>query len=230
MSPRSPNSKGNKTPLLAESQTSFRFIAPSDDHESFSIHQSPMVRLYDIVAALEISRDVADGYLILLSGGLNSAHAIRQQRNKKKVSSVPPPSSSLADSSTQSISALSQEELSAIQLAFFALTDGNAIDVLFGVKSMGGIKRSGETSEKAYNQANNAKRALASASAASDAIRLLAVETYAKCFEIIVKYHLELESLGFITWCFRYQNTTANTAKQIEELFRHLEESVASSS
>lgn len=227
-----------QTPLLAPhpSQSSSKFVASGfesievfdKEHlQSFSIHQSPMVRLYDIDSTLEIPRDVADGYLILLSGGLNSASAIRQQRNKKKVSSAPTPG---GEPSAQTFNSLSPEEINAIQLAYFALTDGNAIDVLFGVKSMGGSRRNKYTSEKAFKAADDAKRALMDATVASDAIRLLAVETYAKCFEVLIKYHLELDKIGFITWCVRHQKIRDSTVKQIEELFRALEEGVASSS
>ena len=185
-----------------------------------------MITLVNIDSALEISRDVADGYLILLSGGLNSAHAIRQQRKKKKVSSAPPE----GDLSSQSVDSLSPEELSAIQLAFSALTDGNAIDILFGVKSMGGIRRRKDTSEQAYNSSLDAKRALLDAATSSESIKFLAVETYAKCYEIIVKYNMELEKIGFITKCVRYHKLRDSTGKQIIELFRLLDEGVASSS
>lgn len=188
-----------------------------------------MYRLYDIDSILEIPRDIADGYLILLSGGLNSAQAIRQQRNRKKVSSEPS-STPVGESSAQSIKGMSPEEVSAIELAFFALTGGNAIDSMFGVKSHGGIKRSKTTSAKAYNDSNEAKRALAGGSASSDVIRVLAVETYTKCFEIIVKYHLDLEKTGFISRCSKQQKLRERTMQQIEELFRPLEEGVASSS
>lgn len=103
--PRS-RSKQQQAPLLPSTkQTSLRFEY-SDDLESFSIRQSQMVPLYDIDAALEISRDVADGYLILLSGGLNSAQAIRKQRRKKKVSSAPTPPPG-EESCAQSVASLS---------------------------------------------------------------------------------------------------------------------------
>mmetsp|Transcript_2289 Transcript_2289/g.2764 ORF Transcript_2289/g.2764 Transcript_2289/m.2764 type:complete len:225 (+) Transcript_2289:121-795(+) len=223
--PRTP--KRSHAPLLDQG-TSLKFEY-SDDLESFSIHRSPMVPLMDIDSTLEISRDVADGYLILLSGGLNSARAIRQQRKKKKVSSAPPPPPD-GELSAQSMETLSPEELSAVQLAFAALTDGNAIDIMFGVKSMGGIRRSQETSEKAYKSANDAKQAIMEAAHTSDALRLLAVETYVKSFEIIVKYHMDLDKMGFITYCVKHQKIREGTEKQLIETFRALDEAVAASS
>lgn len=193
-----------------------------------------MVPLIDIDSALEIPRDVVDGYLILLSGGLNSAHAMRQQRKKKKVSSAPSTTSinnnGNGESSSQSVASLSQEEQSAIEFAFAALTNGNAIDAMFGVKSMGGIRRSKGTSEQAYNAANSAKRAIMDASVVSDAARLLTVETYVKCCEILVKYHMDLEQTGFITYCMKYQKIREATEKQLMEIFRPLDELVAASS
>ncbi len=221
-----PSSKRKSPTLATEPQTSLRFEY-SDDKESFSIHQSTMVRLIDIDSALDISRDVADGYLILLSGGSNSAQAIRAQRKKNKVSSAPSPQSK-RDVTTRSFGTLTPEELSSMQLAFNALTDGNAIDALFGVKSMGGIKRSKVTSEKAYNSAVEAKRALMGAAMASEANRILAVETYIKCFEILVKHHIDAEKGP--TWCGKQQKIREAAAKQITEVFRPLDEGVAASS
>lgn len=226
--PNRTRASNKQDPLLASPQTSLKFEY-SDDLESFSIHQSQMVPLIDIDSALEISRDVADGYLILLSGGLNSAYAIRQQRKKKKVSSIPTPPPG-GESSAQSIASLSPEEQSAIQLAFAALTSGNAIDILFGVKSMGGIRRCETTSEQAYNAANAAKAALMNSSIVSDSTRLLAVETYVKCFEILVKYHMDLENIGFIAYCIRQQRVRDAAEKQLVELFRPLDEAISSSS
>ena len=219
--------KKSHAPLLSQG-TSLR-LEYSDDLESFSIHRSQMVPLMDMDSALEISRDVADGYLILLSGGLNSAKAIRQQRKKKKVSSAPSPPP-VGELTAQSMESLSPDELSAIQLAFAALTNGNAIDVMFGVKSMGGIRRSEETSEQAYKSATDAKQALMDAAMTSDAIRLLAVETYVKSFEIIVKYHMDLEKIGYITYCIRHQKVRENAEKQLIESFRALHEGVNASS
>jgi len=68
------------------------------------------------------------------------------------------------------------------------------------------------------------------AAVSSDAIRLLAVETYVKCFEIIVKYHMDLEMINFIARCAKHQKIRDSASKQIEELFHALEEGVASTS
>ena len=216
----------NRSPLAVEPQTSLRFEY-SDDLESFSIHQTAMVPLVDLDSALDIPRDVADGYLILLSGGTNSAQTIRQQRKKNKVSSVPT-STKKGDVTVRSFGTLTPAELSSMQLAFNSLTDGNAIDALFGVKSMGGIRRSKSTSEKAYKSANEAKQALLEAAMASEANRLLAVETYIKCFEIIIKYHLDSEKVS--AWCGKKEQVRQLAAKQITAVFRPLDEGVAASS
>ncbi len=217
-----------KKSSTAEPQTSLRFEY-SDDLESFSIHQSTMVRLYDVDSALEIPRDVADGYLILLSGGSNSAQAIRAQGKKNKVSTAPSPPNK-GSVSSRSFGTLTPAEQSSMQLAFNALTGGNAIDALFGVKSMGGIRRSKLTTETAYNASNDAKQALMDAALASESIRLLAVETYIKCFEIIVKCHIDLERVTVITsWCGKQEKVRDFAAKQIIEAFRPLDEGVAAS-
>jgi hypothetical protein len=184
------------------------------------------VPLYNADAALLIPKNVADGYLILLSGGLKSAKAVANQRNKNDASDP----SSGGESTAQSYDSrrLSADERSAISLAFAALTDGNVIEAMFGVESNGGI-RGKNTSQVAFNAVRDAKQALIDASSASESIKQLSVETYCKCFEVILKYHLGLESVGFIMYCIKQHKIRETAVEELAKAFQQLNEAVAAS-
>jgi hypothetical protein len=184
------------------------------------------VPLYDADAALSIPKNVADGYLILLSGGLKSAKAVANQRNKNDASDP----SSGGESTAQSYDSrrLSADERSAISLAFAALTDGNVIEAMFGVESNGGI-RGKNTSQVAFSAVRDAKQALIDASSSSESIKQLAVETYCKCFEVILKYHLGLESVGFIMYCIKQHKIRETAVEELVKAFQQLNEAVAAS-
>eukprot|EP00979_Chaetoceros_neogracilis_P002025 scaffold361_cov265-Chaetoceros_neogracile.AAC.35 len=188
----------------------------SDDHESLPV--TPLVPLLDIESAVEIPKDVADGYIILLSGGSLSARMIKEKKlNKGKKTKV--------GKST----AASLIDESAVDFAFAALTDGNVIEAVFGVESNGGLKRSKNTSEFAYNAARNAKQAIMDASIPTESVKKLAVETYIRLFEIIIGFHLDLENIGFITWCVKHQKVEISAIKEIHQAFVALNEVIASS-
>jgi hypothetical protein len=184
------------------------------------------VPLYNADAALLIPKNVADGYLILLSGGLKSAKAVANQRNKNDASDP----SSGGESTAQSYDSrrLSADERSAISLAFAALTDGNVIEAMFGVESNGGI-RGKNTSQVAFNAVKDAKQALIDASSSSESIKQLAVETYCKCFEVILQYHIGLESVGFIMYCIKQHKIRETAVEELTKAFQQLNEAVAAS-
>uniref|UniRef100_A0A7S3PUB6 Uncharacterized protein n=1 Tax=Chaetoceros debilis TaxID=122233 RepID=A0A7S3PUB6_9STRA len=206
-------------------------LAYSDDRESLSVRNS-VLPLVDPDSTLEIPKDVADGFLILLSSGIKSFNAIKVQKEEVKEakkssagSGEATAQSPLPDSSTE----MTSEELSAIQLAFAALTDGNVIEATFGVESTGGLKRHKNTSEVAYNASKAAKQAIMDAAIPSDSIRQLAVETYIKAFEIVVTYHINLSTVGFITWCFKHQKFRDTAADELMSAFGPLAEAIAAS-
>ena len=91
------------------------------------------------------------------------------------------------------------------------------------------MKRSKNTSEHAFNAANQAKAALKDASLSSDSISELAVETYAKCFEIIVNYGISLDKIGYITYCIKHQKIREDAMKELQLAFLPLNEAVAAS-
>jgi len=225
------------TPGVAESplvpEVTFAY---SDDNESLSIHAAPNhLPLYNADSTLDISQDVADGFLILLSAGHNSARAIRRERQsikarKSKQITVVDKKHVVTDRG--GLTAQSPKDavnLSAIQLCFAALTEGNVIEATFGVETTGGLKRSKNTSERAYNAARNAKAAIADAAIASETIKQIAVKTYCRCFEIVIMYNIDLERIGLITWCSRHRKLREAAEKQLRDAISQLDEAIAAS-
>jgi len=104
------------------------------------------------------------------------------------------------------------------------------IETTFGVETTGGLRRSKHTSERAYQSSKSAKSALMDSSLSSDAIRQLAVETYCKCFEIVITYDIELTKIGLISWCWKHQKVRDVAEKRLVEAFAPLHEAVAASS
>jgi hypothetical protein len=195
-------------------------VAYSDDNDSLSNRHSPALPLFDAESVLEIPKDVADGFLILLSGGQKSAKIIEQ--NKTNSSYESPSSGTPAD----------------LNFAFNALTDGNVIEATFGVESNGGLKRANTTSEIAFNAARTAKMAIMDASLAASSstnsssppkvsVKDLSVQTYIRCFEIVIAYHLELESIGFITYCIKHHKVTEKAMRKLREAFESLNEAIS---
>lgn len=247
------NSKSYKTPANANMTTSVIdgaetplvpdvTFAYSDDHESLSIHASPnYLPLYNADSTLDIPRDVADGFLILLSAGRMSARTIRKEyqsgkvnkrKNRNKGKETPLAMNHIVTNRGESTaqSPKSIVDFSAIQLCFAALTQGNVIEAAFGVETTGGLKRSKHTSERAYNAAKNAKTAISDAAYSSESIQQQAIETYCKCFEIVIMYDIDLERIGFITWCLRHQKVREAAEKQLQDAFSHLNEAITASS
>lgn len=218
-------------PLTTSLQHEEVEVAYSDDHDSLSqshVPTPPLVPLLDIEAALEIPKDVADGYLILLSGGKISAKTIKEKRLKKdaKRNKSSPSGGNRGSTSSTAVAASVASE---VNFAFATLSDGNVIDAAFGVESNGGLKRSKTTSEIAFNAAKAAKQALMGASISSEHIKKLAVEKYIRLFEIIIELHLDLENIGFIAWCVKHQKIQEKAVEEMKNVFGPLNEAIASS-
>lgn len=227
--------RGNpKSPQLQQEEVE---VAYSDDHDSLSGPQGPPpLPLFDAESALEIPKDVADGFLILLSGGINGATVIKQKREQD------PSLGSSGDKKTgggyeapQSLDSsgiVSTQNSQDLNFAFAALTDGNVIEATFGVESYGGLKRAKTTSEIAFNNARAAKQAILEASLATPtnvnaeasgrSVKQIAVDTYIRCFEIIISYHLDLETIGFITYCIKHQKLANRASRDLAKAFATL--------
>ena len=220
-------------------------LCPDNKAGYGAIHTSAP-RMYDPDATLCISKDVASGYLVLLSGGAFTGNAgksrllslRRGKRSKQRKCCHRFRSSPVAGANSQhssdgdqtSTTASTRIPDDAIQLAFMSLTDGNAIDTVFGVESRGGIKRAKETSKIAYEAAREAKEALREASYTSQAIPRLAVEAYELCFEIVIDYNRKRERLGFgfgfFTQCYQRDIIRGEAEESLEEAFAMLRDAV----
>eukprot|EP00563_Minutocellus_polymorphus_P009084 CAMPEP_0181023976 /NCGR_PEP_ID=MMETSP1070-20121207/2329_1 /TAXON_ID=265543 /ORGANISM="Minutocellus polymorphus, Strain NH13" /LENGTH=293 /DNA_ID=CAMNT_0023101009 /DNA_START=260 /DNA_END=1141 /DNA_ORIENTATION=+ len=220
-------------------------LCPDNKTGYGAIHTSAP-RMYDPDATLSISKDVAGGYLVLLSGGAFTGNAgksrllsLRSGKRSKQRKCCHRFRNSAVDGANSQHS--SDEELTsstantripddAIQLAFMSLTDGNAIDTVFGVESRGGIKRAKETSKFAYDAAREAKEALREASYTSQAIPRLAVEAYELCFEVVIDYNRKREKLGFgfgfFTQCYQRDVIRGEAEEGLEEAFAMLRDAV----
>ena len=218
-----------------------------DNKAAYGAIHATAPRMYDPDATLGISKDLASGYLVLLSGGSNTGNSAgksrlsslrRGKRFKQKkcchrfrrTSPVHGANSQhSSDGEQTSTTADTRIPDDAIQLAFMSLTDGNAIDTVFGIESRGGIKRAKDTSQIAYEAAREAKEALREASYSSEAIPRLAVEAYELCFEIVIDYNRKRERLGFGFGFFRQccqRDIRGEAEEGLEEAFAMLRDAV----
>lgn len=215
-------SKDLKEPLCPNSKTGYG-----------AVHASAP-RLYDSDSTLHISKDVASGYLVLLTGGTMSPtvvgkggrlKGIKRSKTRKCCHRLRSSSqhSSGGDTSSTNNTRIPDD---AIALAFMSLTDGNVVDALFGVQGRGGIRRAKETSKFAYEAAREAKEALREASYSSEAIPRIAVEAYELCFEVIIDYHKRLDKVGFFSQCYQREIIRGEAEESLEEAFAILREAV----
>ena len=165
------------------------------------------LRLYDPVCMLDINRDVASGYLILLQGGPTGISPQKKRRSKRDRTSV----SVTGDIDDDSLS-----------LAFMSLTDGNVLNACFGAPT-----QRVEASSPAYQMAQQAKGALGNAAETSDAVRLLAVETYAKAFRIVLHYDDQLSQISPCCRCFKQGKLHTDAEADLQAAFQRLSEAVA---
>lgn len=172
-----------------------------DQKQDPLMRSSPVVHLYDPVCMLDLSRDVASGYLILLLGGPPERPSPSSKRDRTAA----------------------EIDDGAITLAFLALTDGNVLNACFGVPS-----QLQDASSPSYRMALQAKRALAEAADTSDAVRRLSVETYAKAFRIVLEEKKQEECLSPCSRCFKLPQLRREAEADIGEAFRELSEAVCS--
>jgi len=155
---------------------------------------------YEPDATLEISRDSAEGFIILLSDGKENAQGLTQG---------------------------SQATGNDISLAFMSITDGNVIDACFGNSPMGGLKFKG--SEYAVKSASTAKSMIRDAveespPSTSERLKVLTVKTYKECFQIVVKYNDKIKKNSILSWCFKAKQIRKDAEKSLEDCFKDLVE------
>lgn len=202
----------------ASVEASHLFTTDGPTQVKSSLTQSNLP-LLDIDATLSIPRNVADGYLILLSGGMKSAKALREGLKDKRGNG--------GESSSQSFEA--NVEMSMVKLSFAAITEGNVVEATFGVECTGGMRKSKNTSETAFNNSRQMKSALLDASISSEGIPTLVVNTYIRCFEVVSTYHVKIEQLSFISWCWRHQKIRDRAITDLKKAFEPLKEALYAS-
>ena len=109
------------------------------------------------------------------------------------------------------------------ELAFMALTDGNILDACFGAPP---LRREGPH----YIKTRDAKNALVAASETSDSIPALAIVTYKKGMEIVVKQHMKIKKTFFCCRCFVQGRIRRKAKAKLHENFKILQEAVQASS
>ena len=108
-------------------------------------------------------------------------------------------------------------------LAFSALTDGNIIDACLGAPP---LRRDGER----YLLTRDAKNALAAASDTSESISELAVATYTKGLDCVVRYHEKIRKTIICCRCFVQGSNRRGAKADLKEIFKTLQEAVEASS
>ena len=178
-----------------------------DQKQDALIRSSPVMHLYDPVCMLDLSRDVAFGYLILLLGGPPEISSPTFSRRRGKRDRAAP-----------------EVDDGAITLAFSALTDGNVLNACFGAPS----QLQDASFSPSYQMTLQAKRALREAADTCDALRRLSVETYAKAFRIILKEKEQEERLSPCSRCFKIPQLRREAEADLREAFRPLSDAVCS--
>jgi len=116
----------------------------------------------------------------------------------------------------------SERDMQTQKLAFMALLEGNVIEACFGVNP----HTSNPTSTSA-KMVKDVKRVLGEAVDVSEAVQALAVNAYAKAFQVVVDYDADMKRLNFITRCFRSKKIHRKADHAFEMAFQPLQEAIA---
>lgn len=171
---------------------------------------SSNILLYDPVCMLDISREVASGYLILLMGGPDKTPSPQKKRRGKR------------DRASATTAASDEINDDTLNLSFVALTDGNVVNACFGAPSQ-------PSSSPSYQMARNAKAALAHASDSSDSVRMLAVQSYASAFRVVMDYNDQIAKLSPCSRCLKEAAIRKAAELDLRASFRTLSEAVDAS-
>lgn len=168
--------------------------------------------LYDPVCMLDINREVASGYLILLLGGPDRTISPQKKRRGKRERNM------VATRDSE------ESDEGVVSLAFSSLTDGNVVNACFGAPT-----QPIAVSSPSYTMARNAKNALAAAADGNDLMKRLAVESYAAGFRIVIDYNDEMARLSPCSRCFKQAELRRKADRDLKQTFSSLSEAVAAS-
>ena len=132
-------------------------------------------KLYDIESMMAIEGSIANGFMVLLKGGLPHTNRYDKKSDMK----------------------IDENNNDHYTLAFMALTSGNVLDACFGVVNT--TRRENSLSTRSADEAKN----LLADRDTTDSFRITAVTAYFDAFQVIVLYHDQMVKLNFLTRCFR---------------------------
>ena len=183
--------------------------------------------LYDANSMLNMSSDVAHGYVVLLSGEAYAPEA-QQESSKNKPKTSPDTPKTTLESQTPSFSSESD-----IMLGFLALTEGTVIDSCFGVKnSPRNVESDDDSTSSSAKQKKHIralKSVLSEASYTSEAIPKIAVDAYRAAFQEVLNFQREVDKLNFFSFCFRYGKLQCKSQASLKRIFQQLEETLLAS-
>jgi hypothetical protein len=111
-------------------------------------------------------------------------------------------------------------------IAWLALTDGNVIDCCFGIEANGGNRmiQDGKGSSPGSVLVKKVKAQLLSASESNPSLKILAVEAYCRCFQVVMEYHQEMEKLGplGVAFCYSHRAITDDAREKLKNAFIYL--------
>lgn len=208
---------------------------PQSDAIGDNAEESRMrdIRLYDADATLEMSPEVARGFVILLTGGKHGGVAAQEEASSNNNSrsiwrrGQKGGRSGALTSQGENTELTAGMSAEALEIAFTALTYGNVIDAVFGVSTAGGLRRSRSTSRRAFEAARIAKDALRDAAEASDANRKLAVESFAAGFLAVMDHHAQNRKLNFISRCWKRRALRKRAEQRLAHSFRAIHDALA---
>lgn len=163
---------------------------------------------YELDATLDIPRSTAEGYVILLAGG--KVNKLRTEGNSNNISN---------NISNNTIGESDDE----VTLAYAAITEGNVIDACFGINPLGGVKFGGSSyAVKSASKTKSIIRDTVLDASSEVMVKKATINSYLKCFEIMIQYHDEISAHTFLSWCWRSKQIRKKTQKRLEDCFAGL--------
>mmetsp|Transcript_3947 Transcript_3947/g.5201 ORF Transcript_3947/g.5201 Transcript_3947/m.5201 type:complete len:185 (+) Transcript_3947:443-997(+) len=167
------------------------------------------IPFYDPQAMLTMEKSLAQGYITLLTGGdPRGIENLRKNRMRRD----------------------------AVDMGFLALLEGNVLETCFAVGTTPAGSKSRDAAVAAVPSlakrtavVRRVKSLLAEASDSTESICKMAVASYLRAFEIVVKVQEELDQLNFFTKCLFRGRIIRKAQADLEDTFARLQEAVQAS-
>lgn len=219
------------TPLISENNISSNMTKQKDGDLNTNID----FLFYNSDSTMDINRDVAKGFLILLTVG-NPDEKVKKNNKHNTVNNKSVPNNTNDTSSTSNSNNNNNnidDDNNSILFPFTVLTDGNIIDACFGDQPQGGIKFAGST--YAVKAAKRAKQILKEVADSGMDSQLdyknkeIAVNAYRQCLEIVMEFHDKMEELGIVSWCWKASSIRKKAEEDLRESFSSLKQAALQS-